>query len=111
MGIFNSRYDENSNPKDSAGYSYDRNTGSHLGRVDRGENFGERFLGKLAPICFIIYVFPGFIIKFSGHHPEIRQSFWRFFSFGFSGGFEEFLNRFFLQAGEALNARVFIDLF
>jgi hypothetical protein len=72
MGIFNSGYDENSNPKDSAGYSYERNSGSHLGRVDRKENFGERFLRKLAAICFIIYVFPSFISKFSGHHPEIR---------------------------------------
>ena len=72
MGIFNSGYDQNSNPKDSAGYSYDRNSGSHLGRVDKHENVGERFLGKLALICFIIYILPGFIGNFTFHHPEIR---------------------------------------
>ncbi len=72
MGIFNSGYDENSNPKDSAGYSYDRNSGSHLGRVDRKENFGEKFLGKLAVICLIIYIFPGFINNFTRNHPELR---------------------------------------
>ena len=72
MGIFNSGYDENSNPKDSAGYSYDRNSGSHLGRVDRKENFGEKFLGKLAVIRLVIYVFPGLINNFTRHHPELR---------------------------------------
>jgi hypothetical protein len=72
MGIFNSGYDQNSNPKDSAGYSYDRNSGSHLGRVDKHENVVEMFLGKLAAICFIIYILPGFIGNFTFHHPAIR---------------------------------------
>ena len=72
MGIFNSGYDQNSNPKDSAGYSYDRNSGSHLGRVDKHENIGERFLGKLAVICLVIYILPGFMNNLSLHHPEIR---------------------------------------
>ena len=72
MGIFNSVYDENSNPKDSAGYSYDRNSGSHLGRVDKHENIGERFLGKLAVICLVIYILPGFMNNLSLRHPEIR---------------------------------------
>ena len=72
MGIFNSGYDENSNPKDSAGYSYDRNSGSHLGKVGRKENLGERLLGKLAVICLIIYIFPGLINNFASHHPVLR---------------------------------------
>jgi hypothetical protein len=75
IGIFNSGYDENSNPKDSAGYSYDRNSGSHLGRVNRKENFGERFLGKLAAISLIIYIFPGYINNFTRHHPALRVIF------------------------------------
>jgi hypothetical protein len=75
MGLFNinTGYDKNLNPKDCLGHSYDRSTGSYLGKVDKDKNSsGGKFLGKLILICFIIYAFPGFISNLAYRHPEIR---------------------------------------
>ena len=75
MGLFNTGYDKNLNPKDCLGYSYDRSTGSYLGKVNKDKNkhsIGGKFLGKLILICFLIYVFSGFINNLAYRHPELK---------------------------------------
>ncbi len=76
MGIFNTGYDTNSNPKDPMGYSYDRNNGSYLGKVDKEDHKGEGFIGKLILICFVMLIFPGLIIMLERRHPEFRIIIW-----------------------------------
>lgn len=71
MGIITG-YDKNLNPVDSTGDSYDRSTGAWLGKVDGGELAGSRFLGKLALICFGIYILPGYFNSFLTQHPGLR---------------------------------------
>ena len=81
MGLFdNTGYDKYSNPKDSMGYSYDRNSGSHLGKVDEEDNTADRFFGRLIRICFVIYIVPGFMTSLERNHPEIRMVMWLFLS-------------------------------
>ena len=77
MGLFdNTGYDKYSNPKDPMGYSYDRNSGSHLGKVDKEDHTGDGFFGKLILICFVIYVLPGFMASLERRHPEIKVILW-----------------------------------
>ena len=73
MGLFNTGYDKNLNPKDCLGHSYDRSTGSYLGKVDKDKhNKGNNFLGKLILICFVIYIMLGFANDLAYRHPEIK---------------------------------------
>jgi hypothetical protein len=73
MGLFNTGYDKNLNPKDCLGHSYDRSTGSYLGEVDKDKHSkGGNFLGKLVLTCFVIYIMPGFISNLAYRHPEIK---------------------------------------
>lgn len=73
MGLFNTGYDKNLNPKDCLGHSYDRSTGSYLGKVDKDKPIkGSNFLGKLILICFVIYIMPGFANDLAYRHPEIK---------------------------------------
>jgi hypothetical protein len=73
MGLFNTGYDKNLNPKDCLGHSYDRSTGSYLGKVDKDKHSkGSNFLGKLILICFVIYIMPGFANDLAYRHPEIK---------------------------------------
>ena len=76
MGLFNTGYDKNSNPKDSIGYRYDRNSGSYLGKVDKEDHKGEGFIGKLILICFVLFIVPGFITGLERRHPELRTIMW-----------------------------------
>jgi hypothetical protein len=73
MGLFKTGYDKNLNPKDCLGHSYDRSTGSYLGKVDKDKHSkGSNFLGKLILICFVIYIMPGFANDLAYRHPEIK---------------------------------------
>ena len=73
MGLFNTGYDKNLNPKDCLGHSYDRSTGSYLGKIDKDKpGKGGNFLGKLILICFVIYIMPGFVNDLAYRHPEIK---------------------------------------
>ncbi len=76
MGIFNTGYDKNSDPKDSMGYSYDRNSGSYLGKVDKEGHKGDGLIGKLILICFVMFIFPGFMTILEHRHPELRIIMW-----------------------------------
>ena len=73
MGLINTGYDKNLNPKDCLGHSYDRSTGSYLGKVDKDKHSkGSNFLGKFILICFVIYIMPGFVNDLAYRHPEIK---------------------------------------
>lgn len=76
MGIFNTGYDKNLNRKDPMGYSYDRNSGSYLGKVDKENYKGEGFIGKLILMCFVLFIVPGFITGLEHRHPELRIIIW-----------------------------------
>lgn len=73
MGLFNTGYYRNLNPKDCLGHCYDRGTGSYLGEVDNDKDSkGGNLLGKLILICLVIYIMPGFVSDVAYRHPGIK---------------------------------------